>query len=72
MTRLNVLLQNWQMLETRLDQLRGDLRDDEQSLGALDIALQGGQFNNQMVTSARVAKLLSEAKSDVSFEHFSS
>lgn len=63
-TRLNVLLQNWQMLETRLDQLRGDLRDDEQSLGALDIALQGGQFNNQMVTSARVAKLLSEAKSD--------
>ncbi|XP_017768117.1 PREDICTED: uncharacterized protein LOC108556493 [Nicrophorus vespilloides] len=65
LNRLNLLLQSWKMLETRLDQLRGDLRDDEQTLGALDSALQGGTFSNQMASSVRgVAKLLSETKTE--------
>lgn len=60
---LNSLLQTWQMLESRLDQLRGDLREDEQALGLLDDALQEGNFSNQMATSVQdVAKLLSKTK----------
>lgn len=51
------------MLETRLDQLCGDLKEDEQALGILDNALQEGNFSNQMAHSVHdVAKLLSMTK----------
>lgn len=51
------------MLEIRLDQLRGDLKEDEQALVLLDDALQEGTFSNQMATSVQdVAKLLSKTK----------
>lgn len=51
------------MLESRLDQLRGDLKEDEQALGLLADALQDGNFSNQMATSVQdVAKLLSKSK----------
>lgn len=63
--RLNTLLQNWQMLETRLEQLQDDLREDKQTLALLDSALQGGTFSNQMASVVRdVAKLLSETKTN--------
>lgn len=62
-SRLSTLLQTWQMLENRLEQLEGDLREDEETLRLVGSALQGGTFSNQMAGVVRdVAKLLSETK----------
>lgn len=71
MARLKGLLQCWQTLENRLEQLQGDLREDEQTLVLLDSALQGGTFSNQMASVVRdVAKLLSETKANQQVSYF--
>lgn len=59
------------MLENRLEQLEGDLREDEETLRLLDSALQGGTFSNQMASVVRdVAKLLSETKNSQQVIYF--
>lgn len=48
-------------MESRLDQLHGDLRSDEKTLRLLDSALKGGTLSEQTAVYVRdVAKLLSE------------
>lgn len=68
--RLSLLkshFQSWQLLENRLDQLRGDLKEDQDALNLLDDALKdGGNFPNNLLSSVRdVAKLLSKRKSSI-------
>lgn len=58
---MRCLLQTWQTLESRLDQLQGDLQDDKETLAILDSALRDGILSDHIATSVReVAKVLSE------------
>lgn len=62
LNQLKPLLQTWKTLETRLDQLQGDLRGDDKTLHFLDSVLEGGgEFTDQAAVCVRdIAKLLSE------------
>ncbi|XP_045482564.1 uncharacterized protein LOC123686458 [Harmonia axyridis] len=61
LSQLQPLLETWKTLESRLDQLHGDLRSDEKTLRLLDSALRGGTLSEQTAVYVRdVAKLLSE------------
>ncbi|XP_044765363.1 uncharacterized protein LOC123321698 isoform X2 [Coccinella septempunctata] len=61
LSQLQPLLETWKTLESRLDQLHGDLRSDEKTLRLLDSALKGGTLSEQTAVYVRdVAKLLSE------------
>ncbi|KAK5639335.1 hypothetical protein RI129_011827 [Pyrocoelia pectoralis] len=67
LNQLNCLLQTWQTLENRLNQLQGNLQEDKETLTVLDSALQDGVFSNHIATSVReVAKVLSETHQDSS------
>ncbi|XP_022915528.1 klarsicht protein isoform X2 [Onthophagus taurus] len=69
---LKDLKQSWQTLEKRLDKLRIDLKEDEQTLDQiLDAAVKGDVLSNQTLSSLRdVDKLLSEASPDNSVEGY--
>lgn len=56
------------MLENRLAQLNGDLKEDEQTLKLLNGALEAGEelTNNLLGTVRGVAKVLSKRKAPVS------
>lgn len=59
---LNMHLQMWAQLESRLDELQSDLRSDEETLQLLDSALKGGFVSVDIASSVRdVAKVLSES-----------
>ncbi|KAK4871667.1 hypothetical protein RN001_015791 [Aquatica leii] len=65
LNQLNSLLQTWQTLESRLNQLQRNLQEDKETLAILDSALQDGVFSNHIATSVReVAKVLSETNQD--------
>lgn len=52
------------MLESRLEQLQKDLKEDGKTLHLLDTILTNGQFTDQTATCVRdVAKVLSESTS---------
>ncbi|CAH0561930.1 unnamed protein product [Brassicogethes aeneus] len=56
------LLPKWQSLESRLEQFRMDLMDDEKNIDALISSLNDGIFTDQTATGVRdIAKLLSES-----------
>lgn len=58
------LLPAWKMLESRLEQLQKDLKEDGKTLHLLDTILTNGQFTDQTATCVRdVAKVLSESTS---------
>ncbi|XP_066158030.1 klarsicht protein isoform X1 [Euwallacea fornicatus] len=58
------LLPAWKMLESRLEQLQKDLKEDGKTLHLLDTVLTNGQFTDQTATCVRdVAKVLSESTS---------
>nr|XP_023012849.1 uncharacterized protein LOC111502899 [Leptinotarsa decemlineata] len=59
--QIESLLPAWKTLESRLEQLQKDLRQDEKTMHLLDSCLTDGTFTDQTATSVReVAKLLSE------------
>lgn len=59
--QMESLLPAWKTLESRLDQLQKDLREDEKTIHLLDSCLVNGTFNGQTASSLRdVAKVLSE------------
>lgn len=58
------MLPAWKMLESRLEQLQKDLKEDGKTLHLLDTILTNGQFTDQTATCVRdVAKVLSESTS---------
>ncbi|GJQ67516.1 hypothetical protein Trydic_g5146 [Trypoxylus dichotomus] len=61
--QLNNLKQAWQMLESRLKQLRTDLRDDKLTLDVLEDALTSGTLTSHILSSLKdIEKLLSETQ----------
>lgn len=64
--QLNNLKQAWQMLESRLKQLRSDLREDKMTLDVLEDALNTGTLSNHILSSLKdIEKLLSETQIQV-------
>lgn len=59
---LSMHSQIWGQLETRLDSLQTDLRNDEETLHLIDTALQTGGYDSLEISSSikDVAKVLSE------------
>lgn len=58
------LLPSWKTLETRLEQLQQDLKEDEKTILLIDSCLTNGTFTDQTANSVRdVAKVLSETTS---------
>ncbi|KRT78499.1 hypothetical protein AMK59_7016, partial [Oryctes borbonicus] len=61
--QLNNLKQAWQMLESRLNQLRSDLRDDKLTLDVLEDALNSGTLTSHILSAFKdIEKLLSETQ----------
>lgn len=59
--QMESLLPAWKTLESRLEQLQKDLREDEKTIHLLDSCLTNGTFTDQTATCVRdVAKVLSE------------
>ncbi|KAG5898838.1 hypothetical protein JTB14_014269 [Gonioctena quinquepunctata] len=66
--QIESLLPAWKTLESRLEQLQKDLRQDEKTMHLLDASLTNGTFNDQTAVSVReVAKLLSESTVNQSY-----
>ncbi|KAH1023012.1 hypothetical protein HUJ04_012302 [Dendroctonus ponderosae] len=64
LSEIENLLPVWKMLESRLEQLQKDLKEDGKTIHILDNVLSNGQFTDQTATCVRdVAKVLSESTS---------
>ncbi|CAH1969124.1 unnamed protein product [Acanthoscelides obtectus] len=59
--QMESLLPAWKTLESRLEQLQKDLKEDDKTIHLLDSSLSNGTFTDQTANSVRdIAKILSE------------